>query len=324
MRKLTKFLSIIMILAMAMTVILPTVITADEVKPVDTNPDVVINMYEGRLKSSFTELENKCMNYLFNMYRLVPIPIGNTGKYAYGTNVNKKLFTYNESPNNPEDYIISIAPDVTSEDNLVVYPDKEFFISVETFGTSEAVPNSITLNFTSAPVGQEVTITITDGMDAEQMSNINNACMTYLFATNILDFKEDDCTIFNKANNKDLMYFENEDSSILRIADGVTSADNIEVTVASEEYGLVEMFQYYGVTEIPTKIKLQFQVEKDILKGDLDGNNVVDANDASVALELFKSQNATAEDVRIGDMDENNLIDANDASLILEYFKTHQ
>ena len=60
------------------------------------------------------------------------------------------------------------------------------------------------------------------------------------------------------------------------------------------------------------------------IKGDLDGNNVVDANDASVALELYKAQNATAQDIQIGDMDNNSLIDANDASLILEYFKTHQ
>ena len=28
-------------------------------------------------------------------------------------------------------------------------------------------------------------------------------------------------------------------------------------------------------------------------------------------------------DIKIGDMDENGLIDANDASLILEYYKTH-
>ena len=58
-------------------------------------------------------------------------------------------------------------------------------------------------------------------------------------------------------------------------------------------------------------------------KGDLDRNGVVDANDASVALELYKAQSATAEDVTIGDMDENDLIDANDASLILEYYKTN-
>ena len=46
------------------------------------------------------------------------------------------------------------------------------------------------------------------------------------------------------------------------------------------------------------------------IKGDLDRNNVVDANDASVALELYKAQNATAQDIQIGDMDNNGLIDA--------------
>ena len=62
--------------------------------------------------------------------------------------------------------------------------------------------------------------------------------------------------------------------------------------------------------------------EPAFLKGDLDRNGVVDANDASVALELFKGQNADSMDIKIGDMDENGLIDANDASLILEYYKT--
>ena len=62
--------------------------------------------------------------------------------------------------------------------------------------------------------------------------------------------------------------------------------------------------------------------EPAFLKGDLDRNGVVNANDASVALELYKGQNADSMDIKIGDMDENGLIDANDASLILEYYKT--
>ena len=65
-------------------------------------------------------------------------------------------------------------------------------------------------------------------------------------------------------------------------------------------------------------------IDPSVIKiGDLDKNGVIDANDASLALELYKAQDATFEDVLIGDMDENDLIDANDASLILEYFKTH-
>ena len=69
------------------------------------------------------------------------------------------------------------------------------------------------------------------------------------------------------------------------------------------------------------KLVLQ-QIVANTPKGDLDYNGVVDANDASVALELYKAQNATSADIGVGDMDNNNLIDANDASLILEVSNT--
>ena len=60
------------------------------------------------------------------------------------------------------------------------------------------------------------------------------------------------------------------------------------------------------------------------VKGDLDRNNLVDANDASIALEIFKSESQTQEDLKYGDMDDNGIIDANDASLILEVYKINK
>ena len=76
-------------------------------------------------------------------------------------------------------------------------------------------------------------------------------------------------------------------------------------------------------TTATKNIEVKYTKPPEYMKGDLDRNKVVDANDASVALELYKAQNATSDDIKIGDMDNNNLIDANDASLILEYYKTH-
>ena len=70
------------------------------------------------------------------------------------------------------------------------------------------------------------------------------------------------------------------------------------------------------------KLVLQ-QIVANTPKRDLDYNGVVDANDASVALELYKSQTATSADIAVGDLDNNDLIDANDASLILELYKTN-
>ncbi len=91
--------------------------------------------------------------------------------------------------------------------------------------------------------------------------------------------------------------------------------------------GVMTQVDNYPINRTIVKIvntSANVENESQVLKGDLDKNNVVDANDASVALELYKAQSATQEDILIGDMDQNNLIDANDASLILEYYKTHQ
>lgn len=61
-----------------------------------------------------------------------------------------------------------------------------------------------------------------------------------------------------------------------------------------------------------------------VLKGDVDNNGSIDANDASIILELYKSGQATAEQIKYADMDSNGILDANDASLILELYKVNK
>ena len=65
-----------------------------------------------------------------------------------------------------------------------------------------------------------------------------------------------------------------------------------------------------------------FSSRKAIL-GDADGNGVVDANDASIVLELYKSNINYPYYWSFCDLDSNQVIDANDASLILELYKTN-
>lgn len=56
--------------------------------------------------------------------------------------------------------------------------------------------------------------------------------------------------------------------------------------------------------------------------GDVDKNEIIDANDAAYALELYKVGSYTQEDLDLADLDGNRIIDSNDASLILEIYKT--
>jgi len=58
-----------------------------------------------------------------------------------------------------------------------------------------------------------------------------------------------------------------------------------------------------------------------IIEGDLDGNNIVNANDAALALDLYKYGNVTPEQLKVADMDNNGIINANDAALILDIYK---
>lgn len=57
------------------------------------------------------------------------------------------------------------------------------------------------------------------------------------------------------------------------------------------------------------------------IKGDLDGNGIVNSTDASIALDLYRDNNATAEDIEYGDLDNNKIINSTDASLILDIYR---
>ena len=65
-------------------------------------------------------------------------------------------------------------------------------------------------------------------------------------------------------------------------------------------------------------------VEEIGVLGDMDGNGLLDANDASIILDIFKSNNQTSQNIAMGDMDGNGVIDANDASQILELYKINK
>jgi len=71
-------------------------------------------------------------------------------------------------------------------------------------------------------------------------------------------------------------------------------------------------------------VSKEITIGSGIKKGDADKNGVVDANDASLVLEIYKSENTTREHKAICDLDNNGIVDANDASLILEQYKTEK
>lgn len=57
------------------------------------------------------------------------------------------------------------------------------------------------------------------------------------------------------------------------------------------------------------------------IKGDIDGNGVLTANDAAMLLDIYKNGNATPEQTKLCDMDGNGTLTANDAAIILDMYK---
>lgn len=153
-----------------------------------------------------------------------------------------------------------------------------------------------------------------------------------------------DATLNNAQNlSNKLMKFKSSNEKVLQVRQNGTitalKGGSATITIYSEEDPTIQKTVVVTVNkapgdddddnpdnpEIPDEPTPEDPKPDDppILKvGDLDRNGVIDANDASIALELYKAENATIEDIIIGDLDENEIIDANDASLILEIYKT--
>lgn len=107
--------------------------------------------------------------------------------------------------------------------------------------------------------------------------------------------------------------YEVEDNSLLKV----------------EEDGKIVALKDEGSTIVTCKYKDEFSfnvtvnVHMDYMKGDLNKDWKVNADDAAEAIEIFKTNGTNDEYLKIGDMNEDNRINAEDAALIIEYFKTH-
>ncbi len=72
--------------------------------------------------------------------------------------------------------------------------------------------------------------------------------------------------------------------------------------------------------ENPTREYTIVFTNKDYIKGDMDKNGIINGTDASIALDKYNKNNATADDLLIGDMDNNGIINGTDAAIILDIY----
>ena len=139
----------------------------------------------------------------------------------------------------------------------------------------------------------------------------------------------------NNLNNKLLKYTSSDESVATVRQNGLVTAKKggtATITIFSEQEPSIRKNVTITVNKTPGEIEEDPDppIPPDdpnnpgvILIGDLNKDGKVNAEDAAIVIELFKTQSATFEDIMIGDMNEDETINAEDAALIIEYFKTH-
>ncbi len=134
-------------------------------------------------------------------------------------------------------------------------------------------------------------------------------------------------------SSETILIGEEETITPLYIPESLTDSLNIIWSTSNEEVAIVSdkgVVKAIGTGKATITLDINGEIRTcDItvrsdngILGDVDDNGVVDANDASMILELYKNGNITKNEILVGDLDGNNIIDANDASLILELYKT--
>ena len=134
-------------------------------------------------------------------------------------------------------------------------------------------------------------------------------------------------------SSETILIGEEETITPLYIPESLTDSLNIIWSTSNEEVAVVSdtgVVKAVGTGKATITLDINGSIRTCVVTvrsdngilGDVDNNGVIDANDASMILELYKNGNITNNQILVGDLDGNNVIDANDASLILELFKT--
>ena len=71
-------------------------------------------------------------------------------------------------------------------------------------------------------------------------------------------------------------------------------------------------------------LTVEYREKPQYVKGDINLDGIINADDAADAIEIFKTNAQTEENKAKGDMNDDGKVDAEDAALIIEYFKTHK
>lgn len=286
----------------------------DQIATVDEDGNVTFNGTTGIVTiTASNEAGNITSSYQYN----VSIPITN----IYFKNTNKII----KAGEAIQDEVV-VEPQIATGKDMITYSSSNKNVAiVDRNGTVRALSNGQTVitatiagKYTASGNDISVSYNLEVGTPLESISTVDSIILNieegsdYIYVTyNPYSYTDNVTTIF-ESTNTNVLTVDKYSGKITPVKSG-NAVVNVTVT-AKNSLG-------EKVFKKSISVKVKSVNDPDYLKGDLDRNGIVDANDAAVARDLYKYNNPTYEDLLIGDMDENGLVDANDASLILDVYK---
>ena len=154
---------------------------------------------------------------------------------------------------------------------------------------------------------------------------------TYTYTVKLPSTVADNATITTQSEG--YMQKQINGSSMASIESGLEISEaNVKLNNGMAQAKVTQTFnipKVYGsyidpeVTTNPTRTYTIYFTKYDYLKGDINRDGKINADDAADAIEIFKTNAQTEENIKVGDMDGNGTVNAEDSALIIEYFKTH-
>ena len=237
---------------------------------------------------------------------------GTIGDYTYRT-------AFKSLENNKSSIEYPNFVNINKENSVMNINTKQQLIPSFSEGSTEIVTNWSSSNENVATVSQYGVITAKNcGETIVKVETLNGKIATCkIKVIDGIELEESSVMLFLDNTKKVNVYVPDDVTLTWKSSDTKVATVDNNGNITAKKLGKATITV---TTSNNKKIIFEVNVVK-YQKGDLDKNNIVNANDAAIALDLYKYGNVSAEELQIGDMDNNGIINANDAALILDIYK---
>lgn len=209
----------------------------------------------------------------------------------------------------------SVTPNDNNIANILVDDNSNILVSSNNYAGSTQITIDIEETLTLAHVTKTINVEVKPITIRVKSATLDEKVYDGENEVNVLD------VIFEGVLDKDKLEIK-KDYTVLALFDtpDVGEDKTVFISVALTKTNLANS---YIIENENITMKGTIKAGMSFLKGDINEDGKINADDAADAIEIFKTNAQTVENLAKGDMDNDGRVNAEDAALIIEYFKTH-